>query len=425
MTLKERLKNSPYINNWRYPVVYFAASAVFGAFFIWRAMMESPNITLFVNITIPLFTILIYPIRIAGDLLSVNFVIKNHRQTPLLFAVILGILSFMLFIVRSFFWHNLGLAVIYPCIALFVTALIYHFVRFRHNEAESIMSYGIIFITLGLMLYCLVSFLLGNYGGISLVPLLFGTLVGGGIFALGLVLRKKSHLSSANLSVEDIRPLLEEHIELFIAKLFKGLSLTNELVTLREQITASLKEYLEINEREGISANKLFVHAVDSLGDYSAILLPYRKNIFARFAGSNNKAANLMFSTILQIGLMLSYVFYLSYTDWSSGSIEWLEEDWALFFFISLACIAILLILRVIENFRLGRHLTTPLSLGGAVILPLIIVFIIECKETYSIFGLLPLHIYIVSGVACAAIIAEIALSLKLLKNKKENSNRI
>ena len=420
MSIRKRLKNSPYIKNWIYPVTYFVTGTVFIVFFMRLVILDGwyHNIDA-IGITISLFTILIYGFRIAGDLLAVNFVIKNHRQTPLLFAVMLGIVSFMLFFVRNFYWHNFEMAIIYPSIALFLIALIYHYYRFRHDEAESIMSYGIIFITLGLMLYCLVSFLLGNYGGISLVPLLFGTLVGGGIFAAGMVLRKKSHISSANLSIEDMRPLLEERVELFIAKLFKGLSLTGELIALREQITASLEEYMKSTIEEGIDANKLFADAVDSLGDFSELLYSHQKNILAHFIGSNNKAANLMFGAVLQVVLLAGYMLYLDCSDWISGSVEW-DEYLFIFVFIIFSCIAILLILRTVDNFRQERHLTTPLSLGGAVALPLIIFFLAYNEHHSDGIGMQPLHIYIVSAVGALALVAQTVVLLMWLKKKKK-----
>ncbi|MFA5450021.1 MAG: hypothetical protein WC292_06250 [Clostridia bacterium] len=413
MSIKERLKHSPYIKNWKFPVIYFAIGAVLSVLFIRRVIIDAPYNSIATFATIPLSVVLIYAIYIASDMLSANFVIKDHRQTPFLFAVILGIVSFLFFLVRFFVWHNFEMAIIYPSIALQLIALAYHFYRFRHDEAESIMSYGIVFGTLGLMLYCLVSFLLGNYGGISLVPLLFGTLIGGGIFALGIVLRKKQ------LQSEIPQSTLDKRSELFVAKLFKGLPMTDELIALREQITASLKEYMEVNVRSGISANKLFSEAVNSLGDYSALLYPYRKNFLARFAGSTNRATNILFGAVLQIGITLFYTFSLAHSDWASGSNELMYETSPVLIFIVLACIAVLLILRTVENFRHKRHLTTPLSIGLFVLTPLVIVFMILNLDRYNTAVLTLLQLLIVLGIIALIIIAQV-ITIIMIKRRKQ-----
>ena len=414
MSLKERLKNSPYLNNWKYPVVYFAISIAVIVPFPVLLHIDVLRIFNIYYMTAAPFAFLLYFVWIAGDMLSVNFVIKNHRHTPLLFSFIVVMIGLMLFAVRAFVWQNMELSIVYLCAILFIVAVIYHIAKYR-NTASNLISLGSVVFLFAVLQYCIVAMLLLNYWGIALVVLAAGVLFGGILFVFGMLKRKK------HIPPETTLAALEVRFEQYLNKVFKGLPMSEDLIALREQLKLALTSFADESLIPGIGENQLYGYALDSLGDYSPLIYPHRKNIFARLADTTNRVANILVGATLQLGLTFAYTIYLGTGDWVTSTINELSATAPIVLLTILVFLVLLITSRTVRNFMQKRHFTTPLCVGIIILLLVAITVTLALAPTnsllFDIFAVRTLLLIIVGGVAAVTLAAQTILFL-LKRNK-------
>ena len=365
--IKERLKTNPLLVKKRYPIIYFSLTGALLALALLTSMNDLSDVVYSEWLTgallSVLFTILLYVIYILSRMLSTNFIIKNHRHTALFGGMIVGIIGGVLTIVRAFISQTIEIATIYIFAVPLVITIIYIIVREINGANVTFFSLGVFAFLLGVTAYHLVSFFLGSEGGVNLFIFGAGTLTAIAIFVIDFVARKK--ITPPKASLES----LEARCEKYLDKVFKGLPAKEELFTLREQLSASLTHYLAQNFQPDTDEYKQYLNAIDSLGDYSAILYPYRKNILAKISGSLNYRANVLVLVIMQFVTTMYYAMSIRSGNWS--------ETFIIVIFGAALCLVGLFLLRIIENFRQKRHKFTAIFLGIIVMVPVAIIFIL------------------------------------------------
>lgn len=404
MDLFSRLKNNVILRNRVFTPVYFLVTAAVAAIL---QLTENPP---FYNpqgdlpgVVVAVFSFIFYVIIAVCPLLSVNYTLNNHRHTLGLYAFCLILFSIPVAIILILDQkHPFGALFLVPVDAILMFFLYLDIAR-REKAKLTMLSYAYVIFFSGVLVYLAVSYAMYSYGGITLAILGMTVLISGALSAFWFLYERQATASLDNL---------KKRFEAYLNAVFKDIPFTDENLMLREQLSDNLINYAENALNSGnYRENAVYRAAVDSLGDYSALIKKYKKNPLARLTRTNN-----FFTGVFT--LLISETTFITYCVLGAREGQWGEALPILIFFPQ-AGFAILLFIRVINNFREKNHKYTALCGGLGLTFSIFVSWAgvrLASDQSKPFLGIL----LAAAGMFIISFAAEFLIDKYLLKNKKK-----